>query len=357
VKPTDATTRKALVELLVIAGQTSEAADVVDAAIALRPDDAEACMELCDVAMRLGAVDRAWRALDAALSAGGTLKEEEERFHRDYALTPLSVAKTAVAPADWKRLFHPKLDPYLSGILACATRAVLRSPRVQATREETGRALGAPLQRTAGEAARVVGMVRRGAQILGVSAPPLYPCKTSAPLDGIPSTSGLLISLEACSALGDAPLSFLIGKHLAAGEPEILAAAVFPTLAELSALLAAALRTLVPVRPGENGPFDTIVRDTVTGPEREQIRALAATAHTKDIHFDVAQWKRLADASAARVGLLLGGSLDAARRAMNASPQVVGGMSPRDQLNELVVLSLGDTYGRLRAALGVAVSG
>ncbi len=263
VKPGDATTRKALVELLVIAGQTTEAADVVRAAITLRPDDTEACVELCDVAMRLGAVERAWRALDASQSAGGELRDEEERFHRDYALTPLSVAKTAVAPADWKRLFHPKLDPYLSGILACATRAVLRTPRVQATRDETARALGTPLHRGA-EGARIVGMVRRGALLLGAPPPLLYACKTSAPLDGIPSTSGLLVSLEACSALGDAPLSFLIGKHLAAGEPEILAAAVFPTIPELTALLSAAPRPAGRARGPDEGPFDRIVRESLT---------------------------------------------------------------------------------------------
>ncbi len=38
---------------------------------------------------------------------------------------------------------------------------------------------------------------------------------------------------------------------------------------------------------------------------------------------------------------------------MNASPQAVGAMSPRDHLDELVIVSLGDTYGGLRAALGV----
>ncbi len=359
IKPGDGTTRKALVELLLIARQMTDALDVVRAAIALRPDDAEACIDLCDVTMRLHAFDHAWRALDAASALGATLNGEAERFLHDFTAIPLSTARVALAAADRKRLFHPKLDPLLTGIFALVTRAILRSPRVRATREQAGRALGPPLQAGTPDAERILAAVRRSAQLLGFSAPDLYARKTPAAVDGIPNAPGLLVSLEACSALGDGPLAFLVTKQLAANDPELLSASIFPTLPELGALLSAAFHAVEPPRGPEvdGGPFDRIVREALAPEDRERLRALVASAKAKDARFDVASWKRFADASATRVGLLLAGSLDAARRAMNSSPQVAGAMSPRDQLQELVVLQLGDTYGELRVAIGVAVSG
>lgn len=357
-KPTDAITRKALVELLVIAGHTNDALDVLRAAIALHPDDAEACVELCDVAMRLHSFDHAWRALDAAQTLGGTLTAEADRFLVGYTTVPLRIARTPLTPSEWRRLFHPKLDPILTGIFGCVTRAMLRAPRIRAAREQAARALGAPLQATSPEAERVLAMVRRGAQLLGFLAPDLYARKTPAALDVIANTPGLYVSLEACSALGDGPLAFLVAKHLAAHEPEIVAASVFPTLPELGALLAAAFAAVeARASDTDGGPFDRVVREALSGEDRDHLRSMVAAARAKEVRFDVAQWKRLADASAARVGLLFAGSLDAARRAMNATPQPAGAMSPREQLQELVVLSLGDVYGGLRGALGVAVSG
>jgi tetratricopeptide (TPR) repeat protein len=356
VKPGDPTTRKALVELLVIAEQTTDAVDVLRGSIALRPEDPDACAELCEVAMRLHDYDRAWRALDAARVLGKTLTEGEERFHRDYDVVPLTVARAALTPEGWKRLIHPKIDPHLTAILACATHAVLRTPRVRGAREQAAKGLGAPLQR-AGDAHRVVAAVRRGAQLLGTEIPSLYDCKTATPLEVIPNAPGMLVSLERCNALGEAPLAFLIGKHLAATAPELLAASVFPTIPELAALLAAALHALepTPAPEAEAGPFDRVVREALRPEELHHLRSLALGARAKGSRFDVIQWKRYADASAARVGLLLAGGLDGARRAMHATPQVAGGMPPKDLLGELVVLAMGETIGALRTALGVAV--
>jgi tetratricopeptide (TPR) repeat protein len=356
-KPDNATTRKALIELLVIAGQLDDAMEVALGAVALRPEDPSACAEVYDVAMRLRAYDLGWRAVDARKAAGGATDEVQEQFHREFGVTPLAAATKPLVPPEWKRLFHPKIDPLLTGILAYATRAVLRSPRVRATREQSARALGSPIKPTTQDAARVLAAVRRGAELLGVGMPSLHPCKTTSPFEVIPSAPALLVSLEACRALGDASLAFLVGKHLAAAEPELLAAIVFPTLQELDALVGAALRALDPARVSDEapGPFDRMVRDAITTDELERVRSLGASARARGGKFDVAQWKRHADASASRVGMLLAGSLEGARKALVGSPLAAGAMPARDQVNELVVMSLGEVYGGLRKSIGVAV--
>ncbi len=69
----------------------------------------------------------------------------------------------------------------------------------------------------------------------------------------------------------------------------------------------------------------------------------------------MARWAQLADVSAARAGLLLGGSIEAARRAMAHVAQGPSDAAPREKLSELLVFSISDEYADLRQAIGVGV--
>ena len=71
----------------------------------------------------------------------------------------------------------------------------------------------------------------------------------------------------------------------------------------------------------------------------------------------MARWSQLADVSSARVGLLLAGRVEAAKRGMLGDPQVPGDLSPRDKLAELLAFSVSEEYADLRQAIGVAVEG
>ena len=164
------------------------------------------------------------------------------------------------------------------------------------------------------------------------------------------------VSLEACDAMGDDALAFAIGKRLAALRPELLARAVFPSVTELMALLQTAAQLARNEAPGnEAHAFERALHATMTREERHALRGALKAAHAQSAPFDVARWSQLTDVSGARVGLLLAGTLEAARRVIANEPTAPGDLPPREKLGELLVFAVSDEYADLRVAIGIAV--
>ncbi|MGO8993651.1 MAG: hypothetical protein ACLQVI_10005, partial [Polyangiaceae bacterium] len=94
---------------------------------------------------------------------------------------------------------------------------------------------------------------------------------------------------------------------------------------------------------------------SITKEERQGLRAAISAAKAQGSDMDVVRWSNLADVSAARVGLLLSGRIDAAKRGMTSEPQMPGDLTPRDKLSQLLVFSVSDEYADLRQAIGMGV--
>lgn len=97
------------------------------------------------------------------------------------------------------------------------------------------------------------------------------------------------------------------------------------------------------------------LRDRLKKDDLARLSLSVDAAMQRSGKLDVLRWAQLADVSASRAGLLLAGSVDAARAAIALEPQAPGDLSPREKLRELVVFHLGDASASLRKRLGVAL--
>jgi hypothetical protein len=151
-----------------------------------------------------------------------------------------------------------------------------------------------------------------------------------------------------------------VGKPLAEERPELAARAAFPSVTELTALLQTGLYLAQkepsgPPPAGAGEAFVKALTSAMTEADRKVLRNAVRAARAEGTPLDVARWMQFADISASRAGLLLGGTLDAARRAIAHEAQAPGDAAPREKLNELLVFSVSDEYADLRQAIGVGV--
>src|SRR5262249_18746831 len=154
-------------------------------------------------------------------------------------------------------------------------------------------------------------------------------------------------------------LAFAVGKRLALVRPELAARAIFPTVTELTALLQTAIQLARNETPPPGGQreavFDRALRETMTREERHARGGGRKAAHGPGGPLDGRGGARLADGSAARVGLLLAGSVEAAKRVIMNEPQAPGDLAPREKVHDVLAFAVSDEYADLRAAIGVAV--
>jgi tetratricopeptide (TPR) repeat protein len=359
-KPDAADVRKGIIELFVVTDQLDEGIAMVRAALKKRPLEAGLYAELYELFLRKRSFDRAWCAIDALVALGTPLDDEKNRFYTDYPPPVLAqVPGTLVAGAWRSHILHAELDPALTTIFALVTPAVLRARIAVVPFQQLRRSLGDPLRMNGAVAHEVLQAVSDACEILTFPAPTLHARKgQTIPLALAPAKNAMFVSLEACEALPTDALAFVVGKRLAEMRPELTARAACPSVSELRGLLQLAQQLADPIvaTPNTGNPtFDRALAQSITREERQGLKQALATARAQGSELDVVRWSNLADGSAARVGLLLSGRLDAARRGMTSDPQMPGDLTPRDKLSQLLAFSVSDEYADLRSAIGMSV--
>jgi hypothetical protein len=291
-------------------------------------------------------------------AAGGTLTPEQKQFLQACTASPLKTARARLPAPLRRKALHPDLEATLTAIFACVMPAVMEARRAVVPPQWVTRTLGDSLRPSTPSATRVLSALQNGCDVLGVVRPALYPRKTSAPLTPSPAAPAMFVSLDACDAMSELALAFVVGKRLSELQPELAARAIFPTVTELTALRETAWRLAkgepLPAEPNA-AAFHKALREAMTKETLEPLRVAVSRAQARETSLDVATWLRLADASAARIGLLLAGSVEAARRAMILEAHSPGDLSPRERLNDLLAFAVSDTYSELREALRVAI--
>ena len=324
-KPDATDVRKGIVELFVVTDQLDEGVDMVRAALKKRPLEAGLYVELYELFLRKRAFDRAWCAVDALVALGDAARRGEDRFYTDYPPPVLSqVPGTLVG--ERVEVAHPPRGARPGAhddLRARHARGAARARRARPVPAASSFARGAaPDERR--RRPRSAAVRRRCLRDLTFPAPTLHARKgQTIPLSLAPAKNAMFVSLEACEALPTDALAFVVGKRLAEMRPELTARAACPSVSELRGLL----------RWPRSSPTAVAVRRTPgtrrsTGRSRSRSRArsrraagghlVGEGARARSSTCPVVEPRRR---SAARVGLLLSGRLDAARRGMTSDPR------------------------------------
>jgi tetratricopeptide (TPR) repeat protein len=358
INPGDTEVRKILTELLVVTDNVDKAVARVRNSIARDPQDPELYAELYDLFLRQHAFDKAWCAINV-LASMRALDEEQAQFHEDYAPVALSDIPGQLIETAWQsHLLHGELDPTLTRIFGIITPAVARM-RHALLRPEMR--VGRPFTPSH---SRMYEMIRatftNGAEILSLPIPELLLGDAKSAVPFAPALSPLgAIHVNAAQAEARADnIVYVVGKRLAEQRVELLPRAFFPSVPELTALLAAAVRVSRQegAKDTAGAALDASLSDVLTQEERTHLRAVITQALMEGALLDVKRWSQVADLSSMRAGLLLCGDVEQARRAVNAEPQSPSDLTPREKIGELYKFATSDLYSDLRGAIGVSVS-
>ena len=361
-EPQNPVDRAAIEDLFLASDQLELAVDRVLTEIGRAPLLARGYIELYTLYLRQNAYDKAWCVLDV-LADLGALDEEERRFYDDYPpLAPKDVPGQLTGAAWRSHLVPAQLDAQLTSILQIVTAGYLRALAAHVPAEARQGGFGPLFTRdTSRSAAEVVSAVKNGAEVLALSPPALYVRRGSdvpaalAPV--LAPGGGLYIDPEAVEEVSLGELPFVTGRRLAELRPELVARAVFSGVPELKMALGLgiAISRGAPFPVHGAKPQLGNVAANLSREEHDRLRAAIADT-TQAARLDVTLWSQLVDESLSRAGLLLAGRVGLARRGLQREPALAGDPSAETRTKGLYAFAIGDTYGELRAALGIGVN-
>ncbi len=354
--------RKIVSELYIVAGRIDDALRVTRAALAEEPSSVSLYTTLYDLFLRARTFDKAWCAVNV-LAHMGPLTDAQRKFHDDYPPVALSYVPGMITAGAWRsHILHKDLDPTLTGIFAVMAQATSRARAAMIPQAQRATAFGEPMRPDHSyNAGALLDAINNASAILSVPVPSVFarrgpPQPLAIAASNVPS---LVSSCEALDSLSHEAMAFLVGKRLAELRPELFGRALFPTVSEMTNALATAVRIV----KGEASPDPAITRSDrelaglMTADERSILQGAVVRATTAGTKLDVKQWSRLADLSSSRVGLLLCGHVEYARRAMLQDGQNACDLPPRARVQQMCLFAVSDGFAELRAAIGVDVAG
>jgi tetratricopeptide (TPR) repeat protein len=358
-RPDDPELRRMIVELLVATDNLEPAIARLRGDVERAPHDASLYAELYELFLRQSAFDDAWCAVDV-LGRLRELTSEQQGFLADYAPMPLSDVPGQIVEQAWtSHLLHPELDATLTRLFALITPVVARVRLAQLRPEQR---VGRPFTP---KHSRMHDLVRatfeNAAEILALPTPDLLLGDASGPpvAPALAPYGAVLVNAGAVEAQAGS-LAYLVGKCLAEQRPELAARGFFPSVPELTSLVAMALR----VARGENAKdpagaaLDQAFAAALDPEEMTALRSVVlGMTPIEATRLDVKAWLRAADLSSTRAGLLVARDVGPAGDAIVAevAPGPAGELARRDRIGELYKFAVSELYAELRAAIGVAV--
>ncbi len=357
IQPDNAAVRKIVTELLVVTDNLDNAVARIRAQIDRVPHDASLYAELYELFLRQHFFDKAWCAINV-FACIGQPNAEQRRFLEDYAPVPLSEVPGQIVEAAWRsHVFDPDLDPKLSTLFALVTPVVARMRHAQLRPEH---AVGRPFTPKHSAMHDVIrAAFQNGAEILSMKAPELLlgDPKSMVPFaQALAPFGAIQVAVAAVEQRADS-LVYMVGKRLAEQRPELQARAFFPSVPDLTTLLATAVRVSRNelAKDAAGIAQDNHFNQALQPHEREGIRAIVLQTQTEGGLVDVKRWSQAADLSSMRAGLLLCGDVEPAKKAIFTEPQSPSDLAPREKVGELFKFATSDLYSDLRGAIGVAV--
>jgi hypothetical protein len=253
-------------------------------------------------------------------------------------------------------------DPIVCDILRAISDVAISLRLSELSAQKKLPVLDVSTKQDKGSTASVVRTFVWAARALGLPLPDLY--LREDVLHGIAAvqaaTPATALGPEVRSGMTVQALAFLAGRHLTYYRPEHYALVFFPTLAELEALVLAAVRHVIPsLSLPELADRENRVGAELGGRlSRESHRALEDAVARLDARggkLDLLAWIRHVELTAQRAGLLLAGDLRVPMRILNEEVRSVGELTLEAKRGDLLSFCASGAYGTLRERMGVAL--
>jgi len=362
VRPDDVESRAALAELYAAKGDRTVAVSELETVAAYAPMRAQTYRRLHELHSRAQRPDRAWLAATCLEELGAADVSHElviEQFRPDGPIRPT----TALEDGWWDECLRaPGADPIVCDILRAVseTAIALRLEELAATKKLP--TLDPSTKQDKASTASVVRTFVWAARALGIESPDLYL------LDDVPSgiaavpahAPGTALGPQVRSGMTVQQLAFLTGRHLTYYRPEHYALVFFPTLADVSSLVLASVRLVIPgitVPPPADGESKVAANLASRLPDDKKTAVEDAVARldARGGRLDLLAWIRHVELTASRAGLLLAGDLRVPMRLMKEESRAIGELSAETKRGDLLAFCASDAYGKLRERMGVAI--
>ena len=343
------------------AAPASEVDDPEELLRRLRPDprDGEILRALRRAFTRRGQIDRAYCAAHALVHLGAA-DDEARALHASLRGEGLVRPRAALSRDAWLRLLvHPEQEPLVGEMFASVLGPVLLG-RIAALRRDGALGRLDPAQRQDPSTSTVTAVRCMGwaAAILGVQLPPLFtdPAATEA-ARMVPATQpALRLGKAALSGRTPAELAFLAGEHLSYFRDDAFMRALFEGIVDLEDVFLAALfigNKSVPLAPAVRArvvPLSQAIEPLLDAVHVDRLRGAFLRFVEEGGRANLMRWAAATDATAARAGLLLSDDLGAAEVVLRIEdPERV-----EERMNDLLLFTVGERYGKLRRQLGIA---
>jgi tetratricopeptide (TPR) repeat protein len=364
VRPEDVESRAALAELYAAKGERGVAVTELEIVAAFAPTRAQTYRRLYELHSRAQRPDRAWLAATCLEELGAADVAHElviEQFRPDGPIRPT----TALDEGWWDECLRARgADP-----IVCEILRAISEPAITLRLEELAARKKLPMldptsKQDKASTASVVRTFVWAARALGITLPDLYL------LDDVPSgiaavpasMPGAALGPQVRSGMTVQQLAFLTGRHLTYYRPEHYALVFFPTLADLSSLVLAAVRLVIPgisVPPPADGESRVTVDlgGQLSDEKKKDLEEAVARLDARGGKLDLLAWIRHVELTAARAGLLLAGDLRVPMRLMKDEERAIGELSAETKRGDLLAFCASDAYGKLRERMGVAIHG
>lgn len=361
-RPEDAETRAALAELHAAKGERAVAVRELEVVSRHAPLRAQTYRRLFDLHQRAHRPDRAWLAATCLEELGASDVAQDlviEQFRPEGPIRPT----TAVDEQWWNELIAADgADPIVDDILCTAGEAAIALRIEELDAKKKLPPLDPAKKQDKTSTASAVRTFVWAARALAVPLPDLYV------LDHVPSGIAAVPAPTPVTALGPSALSgrtvqqlaFLAGRHLTYYRPAHYPLVFFPTLSELSSLVLAAVRLVIPgISVPPSGDRDSRVADRLgsrlTSEQKEKLEDIVARLEERGGRLDLLAWIRGVELTAARVGLLLAGDLRIASRIMKDEDRAIADLSADAKRGDLLSFCASEQYGTLRERMGIAI--
>jgi len=349
-RPDDLESRAALADLLVASDQNAAEAELSTIS-ARAPLRVETYRRLYDLHAARGRSDAAWLAATCLEELGATTVADDATIARSRSYAAIR-PRRAVDPAWWDELLRaPGADSLVCQILRIVAGAAIEIRLESVAR----RPLDATRKQDEHTTVSIVRTFHWASRTLGIETPDLYV------MDAVPSGIAALQTKTPSTALGPQvtagmsvqELAFLVGRHLTYYRPEHYALVFYPTLAELSSLVLAAMRVVIPAIPAlprpDRGPALDVALGARIGPEaRASLARVVAQLDARGGTMDLLAWIRHVELTAARAGLLLAGDLRVAMRFVKSESRPIGELSVDAKRGDLLAFTASRAAAELR---------
>jgi hypothetical protein len=307
-----------------------------------------------------GDVDRRF-CVAQTLSFLGLADGEAQAFEEKHRVLGLIRPTQSLTQDGWRRLlFHPDEEVLTGEIFSVIVSAVLLG-RVSALRRDKLIPTLKPeqLQDPAKSTVLAVKCFGWAAALLGMRAPSLYIDPTLDRLiemvPGVPPVSRL--GKKALSGRDPEELAFVAGRHLSFYREEHFVRMLIPSIPDLEDLFLAALvigNPGIPLGPDVKQrvlPISKAIEPILEPILVDRLRGYFLRFVEDGGRTNLLRWANAADRTSSRAGLLLSGSLSAAK----AMLELEDSASAADRLDDLLVFQTSDRYANLRKQIGIAL--